>query len=285
MFEFGRTLGRILSGGRRDPSAKQPFSEAFPTDDERKDRLKKMIQRLRGSKKKRGSFHREFVFGGKKRIDEVLNAVLSLGQRNIILSHGNAPEICSALVSAGLSAQFSSVIDTAGNYAKMKESSFEIGHLTDVAEDWTEELLKRGFSKDKFIVNAILNGLLFGGKVFSRVIYVDDKAETTTLPQDKVLVIRLPTESCGVKIEQYNQLKALDLSSDDLVIWDFDCTLAQIHMYKTMNMHMSMSWRDKWGPDFMKWFDSVFDENDDDDDDDPKDDAARKSEETTKESD
>ena len=39
MFEFGRTLGRILSGGRRDPSAKQPFSEAFPKDDERKGKV------------------------------------------------------------------------------------------------------------------------------------------------------------------------------------------------------------------------------------------------------
>ena len=38
MYEFGRSLGRILSGGRRDPIAKQSVSEAFPKDDERKGR-------------------------------------------------------------------------------------------------------------------------------------------------------------------------------------------------------------------------------------------------------
>ena len=230
-----------------------------------------MVERLRRCKKKRVSFHREFVFGGKRRIDEVLNGILSLGQKNMILSHGNAPEICSALVSAGLSTQFSSVIDTAGNYAKMKESSFQIGHLRDEDKDWTEELLKRGFSKDKFIVNAVLNGLLFGGKIFSRVIYVDDKAETKTLPDDNVLVIRLPTESSGITTEHYDKFKSLSLSSKDLVIWDFDCTLAQIHMYKTMNMHMSSSWRDKWSPNFMTWYNSVFDEDEEEKDDDSED--------------
>jgi len=220
-----------------------------------------MVDRLRKSEKKRRSFFREFVFGGKSRIEDVLNGVLSLGQRNLILSHGSAPEICSALHAAGLSSQFCSVVDTAGNYAKLEgDGSFEIGHLKDLTEDWAEELLKRGFSKDKFIVKAILNGILFQGKIFSRVIYIDDKAETSTLPEDKVLVIKLPVESSGVSIEQHDRLKAMHLNENDLVVWDFDCTLAQVHMYKTMNMHMSLSWRKKWGPKFISWFNSVFGE-------------------------
>ena len=36
VYEFGCSLGRILSGGRRDRNVKQTVSEAFPNDDKRK---------------------------------------------------------------------------------------------------------------------------------------------------------------------------------------------------------------------------------------------------------
>jgi hypothetical protein len=75
-------------------------------------------------------------------------------------------------------------------------------------------------------------------------------------------VMKVPVESTGIGKKEYERLKTLGLNDSDLVIWDFDCTLSKVHMYKTMNMHMSMSWRDKWGPEFSKWWDrSKFDLN------------------------
>lgn len=252
--------------------------------------LSDIVRRVREDEGVRKRFYREYVFGGSARISMLRDALQS-GPKHVVLSNGNAKEICEAFDSVGILDRFYAVVDTAGNcgvsdtsalrkvVAKariLEEESkppgvacddgganasrpYDVGRLKCLGS-WTESFAKRGFSKDVFIVKAILSGDFLWKlakteppKEF-RVVYVDDKPELDTLPKDAVTVMGIPQESRGVLRKHVDTIASLKLTVDDIIIWDFDCTLAESHMYKTMNMRMSSLWREKWGPPLKKWW-------------------------------
>ena len=46
------------------------------------------------------------------------------------------------------------------------------------------------------------------------------------------------------------------LSAQDVMIWDFDCTLTSQHLYKTLHMEYSNGWRRLWGERLLTWWSS-----------------------------
>lgn len=94
----------------------------------------------------------------------------------------------------------------------------------------------------------------------TKVIYFDDNPETDYLPMN-VKHVALRKEGRGI-IGEGNAKELLaskdinfsKLTSRDVLIWDFDCTLSAIHLYKTMHMTTSKSWEGSWGAKLLVWW-------------------------------
>lgn len=92
-----------------------------------------------------------------------------------------------------------------------------------------------------------------------RIVYVDDNVERKWLPPH-VLTVQLEQEGSGITgpgAEQALAMSGVDLHtlrSTDIVIWDFDCTLSSVHLYKTLHMNQIYPWRQKWSPPMSSWW-------------------------------
>jgi len=243
-------------------------------------------------------FIADHIFDGPKRL-QILEKMLSGKHKNMILSNGEAHEICCALYAVGLHAAFDAVIDTGGtcfwprNGFKPKEFGTDTGYGDDQLLDqgfvYNRALATRfagGFSKDSLLCHEISKGWATtlpnwmssdvsetkgtctsapasstaSSAAPPTVIYIDDNVETEMLPEH-VKVISLPPEVMGgiTSAEGLQEIKKMGIRFDelgerDIVVWDFDCTIAARHLYKTLHMGMAPPWLITWGKQLTKWW-------------------------------
>ena len=100
-----------------------------------------------------------------------------------------------------------------------------------------------------------------------RVIYIDDDPVSLDALPHSVTVVKLPPEGEGVLSPQGRKAMAragVDLATlgpQDVVVWDFDCTLSSIHLWKTLNMRRTTepgffptNYEQVWGGKLMRWW-------------------------------
>ena len=125
-------------------------------------------------------------------------------------------------------------------------------HSTDVASN-----LELDFSGDKEVCGMWVRALSY--LLRGRIVYVDDNIERRWLP-GHVLTVQLEQEGSGITgpgAEQALTMAGVDLNtlrSTDIVIWDFDCTLSSVHLYKTLHMDQIHAWRQTWSPPVSSWW-------------------------------
>ena len=221
----------------------------------------------------------EFVFGGAARLVELDNILRGGKCSHIILTRGAAPEVCSALLACGLHDAFACVIDTSGGSYWPNPSYVHDKSVSDAAAFLNSDLLHAaffpnttlppGFRKDTLIkaqTSCMWRGIFppHTGRPANtppkKVIYVDDNPEVRDLPPE-VVVVHLPSEvkggitsNAGRKVTRQLGLNWRRLGPTDLVIWDFDCTITSVHLYKTIHMFRSPRWEFVWGQMLMDWW-------------------------------
>ena len=199
-------------------------------------------------------------------------------------SRGKAPDICYVLMACDLYDQFDCVVDTKAHLYRPREGYTRDpgvlsahGDKTALEAAWEyDSRLKReydtGVKKDELIADEMLTrwaSLLPGqltADTHSRVVYIDDDPDTRSLPAE-VIVVQLPHEGRGVMSSQgRDALRAANLNRSsvgptDIMVWDFDCTLTSIHLYKTLYMRQTRtpsaqktSFERKWGPLLSDWW-------------------------------
>ena len=204
-------------------------------------------------------------------------------------SCGFAPQICSALLACGMQNRFESVLDGAFNCYK-RNPGFRhpdgvvsvpgYGNTKTFARAWQFcrypfARHQQQFRKDEVIAQEIAQdwmGMLpslprTGKQLTRRVIYIDDDLSNTEALPPSVTLVKLPTEGEGIMSPQGHQAMAragVDLKRlgpEDVVVWDFDCTLSSVHFWKTLNLRRTPEpgvfpthFEQVWGAKLMRWW-------------------------------
>jgi hypothetical protein len=175
-----------------------------------------------------------WIFGDKKRQNMIHEGLLQVKRYNvelmIILTNGYADNVYKILKALGLEIHFYAIIDTRGTMIIKPYSRYP--RFINI---------NNYHSKSEFVFKYVINkSSFFWGKISEKpfdILYIDDNPE---IFRDKNIdVIRLPFEGNGMNKELFESVyEKLNLMTDSnkekLVIWDFDCTLTQRHMYKSM---------------------------------------------------
>ena len=255
----------ITTQGARDPIVDLPCTN--PSSDTTLDSL---VGAIKNSPHVWREFVRGYVFGGDiglKRIGDLTKAPC----KHIILSRGNAKEVCDALLAVQLQGAFDCVVDTHGRMFWPRDTHEPSIAQTVAAFDnkdarkaaFIGKTVRRG-SKDVFIdqwIRADWEQVL-PQRPGGRVIYIDDNPEDTEHKDGSVLpaeveVYKLDSEQHGILFggQEIAVLRKLvgSLTPQDVVVWDFDCTLSCTHLYKTLKMDTDNSWSTKWGQRLLSW--------------------------------
>eukprot|EP00658_Telonema_sp_P-2_P035953 TRINITY_DN26083_c0_g2_i1.p1 TRINITY_DN26083_c0_g2~~TRINITY_DN26083_c0_g2_i1.p1 ORF type:complete len:458 (-),score=74.71 TRINITY_DN26083_c0_g2_i1:165-1538(-) len=209
-----------------------------------------------------------WIMGGSDRIDMIKRNLAQLkrsGAHCMVLTNGFDDDVHKALSGVGLDTFFEAICGT-------QPLSVGGGHITFLSGPVQERVPLPGWVQNKrvterydkpFVMNQMLAGRntpswvqdTFGCSV-ERIVYVDDNAEKCR--DHRLASVALEKEGPGMMQSDFDQVQALVDQSSGLagavcVVFDFDCTLSTIHMYKAMNNPQS-SWRRRWN----KWLEQEF---------------------------
>jgi len=183
------------------------------------------------------------VWGSGERLAQLNTILTHRGiKENVILTRGVCKEVVYALdwtpylnEEADLRPHFSYCLDTQGNKGVFEGGSWSLSRYPPSEIKIYQRPHQHEIAKDKYIAS------MYGDQ--DKVFYVDDSPEQSDLKGTSVQVVALLHEEKHGITAGNNQapfermMKALeDLASEGkqaVVVWDFDCTLSSVHLYKT----------------------------------------------------
>jgi len=188
-----------------------------------------------------------WLFGGAARIamlKESLHTPRS-GCFNIVLTNGFAQHAQLALAGIGLDSAFRAIVDTRG-VALVGDQQLEING-------------GERYDKSEFVQDFIFDSEVAAGSGLSEcgidhVIYVDDSVESAFVNADlggTIDVVQLPKEGEGLTSALLSQVARLcktagaKTKTSVCVVYDFDCTLSEKHMFKSICQTKS-TWAKQW---------------------------------------
>jgi len=207
------------------------------------------------------------VWGGRQRLLELKQILRHRAiKENIILTRGVCTQVLYSLdytpfIGADITSCFSYVLDTQGwmgtyNEAKQQQK-WDMKRIS--IDDYKRPHFQaQEIAKDRYIAKQYQQQLSTNSK--EKVFYVDDSPEVAYLGNgDWVQVVRLKHEEVNgitalANAQPLREMKAqLDGSEEKsaTVVWDFDCTLSAIHLYKTWTCAKSPTAQVK--KSFAKW--------------------------------
>jgi len=165
---------------------------------------------------------------------------------NIVLTNGFAQNATRVLQNIGLAKHFKAVCDTRG--AVVRNPASPDADVVEI-EDGSR------YSKEQFVEDYIFNeeasSELFGLAVVDHAVYVDDDPEGGLHNRPEVDVLGLPKEGRSLEHGDFAQVTAfVDGAAKAgrksvLCVFDFDCTITRMHMFKAMHQDSS-KWRKGW---------------------------------------
>jgi hypothetical protein len=223
--------------------------------EERRRKFKQDVARSEGEPFRR---FMDFIWGGEERMAQLEKLLDSKAiNNNMILTRGVCSEVQEALLHTGgngrqhISSKFSRVLDTQGECAAFRDGEWvSLPRMDQKKFSHRQPALE--IAKDVFIVKEVLAGLKSNEETKDhKIVYVDDSPEFQALLEiantdpHRVVMFPLEKETRGgilsttpkgkdtlAKLVKFlNEEPANTLH----VVWDFDCTLTALHLYKTWN--------------------------------------------------
>jgi hypothetical protein len=173
---------------------------------------------------------------------------------NIVLTRGVCKEVQEMILQTErngkphFASKFSRVIDTQGEWSRFENNTWvETKNLP--VRKYSKN--SQEISKDRFIIKDVLAGL-GEEKKDHRIVYIDDSPETAYLTRQmdkhpelrgRIIIVKLVKEAAGGVTAPENQaeLQKLEKLIEEAapgtlhMVWDFDCTLTRVHLYKSWN--------------------------------------------------
>lgn len=155
-----------------------------------------------------------------------------------VLTNGRAPHVHQALEQVGLSSAFFAIVDTSG---------LAVVHGKEIKVDG----LGPRYDKGSYVKHVLMPKYMSQGG--GHVVYVDDSVEFRSMPAHLGTcdVVELKREGSGVDealLQTVNHLRDVALakgSASVCMVYDFDCTISERHMWKAMhqpNSHWARNW-------------------------------------------
>lgn len=189
-----------------------------------------------------------WLFGDVERMDMLREGLTSLGScTNIVLTNGYAQNATRVLQNIGLAKYFKAVCDTRGGIV-LRPSSAD----AEMMEIEDGDRYSKEHFMDTYVFNPEVSNELYQMDYIDHVVYVDDDPEAGLWGRADVDVIELPKEGRSLQAADMAQASQLveaakrDKGRKQVVcVFDFDCTLSMMHMFKAMHQKQSR-WRKGW---------------------------------------